>query len=204
MFLDERGVEFHRVEVDMANKEHKRAPYTVAVNPAASVPALFDGDLHLGDSLDIMRYVDSHADGEPLFPADPQQLARVLAWVDRADTDFWDVSHHLYWQVIEPPAEGADPAETTRLYEKGHRILAELEAALAASAFVVGDTLTAADVALLPWVYGYKRFDLFHGDTLYPHVRAWRDRMIARASFKRNYKVAGEDLTEFLARTTTR
>ncbi len=200
MFLTERGVAFHRVEVDMKSKAHQRAPYTTQVNPNATVPAMFDREVKLGTALDIMLYVDRRAGDRPLFPEDAPQRQAVLTWIDKADRDFWDVSHHLYWQVIEPPADGPDAAEVARLNAKGHALLAKLDAVLDGRAFVMGDAITAADIALLPWVYGYKRFDLFAGETAYPNVRRWRDALIRRESFTSNYKVAGEPLEDFLAR----
>jgi glutathione S-transferase len=204
MFLTERGVKFHRVEVEMASKEHQRAPYTTEVNPNATVPAMFDADVHLGDSLAIMSYIDAHASGNRLFPDDGEKLAEILSWIERADTDFWDVSHHLYWQIIEPPTGGADETEIARLLAKGHALLTQLDYVLANQPYITGDSLTAADIAVFPWVYGYKRFDLFDNETAYSHVRAWRDSLIARKSFTLNYKVPGEALSEFLARFVVR
>lgn len=55
--------------------------------------------------------------------------------------------------------------------------------------YVCGD-LSAADFGLLPWIYGYGRFDLLDGESIL-HVRAWLDRMTARPSFGANFQVEG-------------
>jgi len=200
IFLSEKQVDFVRVEVDLKAKQQHTAPY-LAKNPEGTVPAFEDGSVLLGDSLDIMRYVDTLGAAPRLFPEHPEGLSAVLRWIERADTDFWDVSHHLFWQLVEPPVTGTDSAEVRRLKEKGQRLLEELDAILEHQAFVCGE-YTAADTALLPWVYAFRRYDLPVAGSC-PHVIAWRDRLVARPSFAANYKQAGEPLLEFLERQSS-
>lgn len=121
-FLSEKGVEFQRVEVDLSADEQKSDAY-LAKNPAGTVPAYEDENGVIGDSLAIMRYIDTRISSSELFPDDPDTLAGVLAWIERGDTDFWDVSHHLYWQLVEPPADGTNWSEVERLKAKGKSVV---------------------------------------------------------------------------------
>jgi glutathione S-transferase len=195
-FLAEKGVEFRRIEVSLAARVQKTPAY-LALNPKGTVPTFEDEHGVIGDSLALMRHVDAHFDGPQLFPSDPDALHDVLRWIARGDADFWDVSHHLYWQVIEPPQTGTDWAEVARLRAKGIGLLAELEASLARQPYVCGD-FSAADIALLPWVYGFQRFNLpERGQFL--HVERWRDQLSSRATFRDNHNRAGYPFTEFLA-----
>ena len=88
------------------------------------MPAYEDDGGVIGNSLEIMRYIDDRIDDPKLFPDDVDKLEEVLAWMNRAD-EFAYVSHHLYWQVIEPPKDGTDWDEVADLKAKGMNLLAE-------------------------------------------------------------------------------
>lgn len=195
-FLSEKAVPFRRIEVDLGEREQKTESY-LSKNPRGTVPAYEDANGVIGDSLEIMRYIDANSPAPSLFPDDPDTLAEALRWVARADVDFWDVSHHLYWQLIEPPTDGTDLEEVARLKSKGVRLLQELEDILRHQPYVCGE-FSVADVVLLPWVYGYQRFDLPEKGQ-FPSVENWRDTLSARRTFQENYKQMGIPFQEFLA-----
>ncbi|MGB7338514.1 MAG: glutathione S-transferase family protein [Phototrophicaceae bacterium] len=188
-FLSEKGISFERIEIDMSNKQQKTPAY-LAKNPKGTVPTYEDNQGLIGDSLDIMRYVDANTNAPKLFPDNPDDLADVLGWIARADHDFWDVSHHLYWQVLDIPAEGTDWDEVDRLMRKGHDLLSQLEAALSQNDFICG-AFSAADIAVLPWVYGFKRFDGLLDVEKFSHVVAWCDALSQKEAFQSNYRVKG-------------
>lgn len=188
-FMSEKGIDFHRVEVDMSQKEQKTPAY-LAKNPNGTVPAYEDEQGVIGDSLDIMRYLDEISEAPKFFPENPDDLANVLAWIERGDKDFWDVSHHLYWQVLDVPEDGTDWDEVERLMAKGHRLLQQLEDALSENEFVCG-AFSAADIAILPWVYGFKRFEGLLDAEKFVHVVAWCDKLAQKETFKTNYRVKG-------------
>ncbi|MEQ8674845.1 MAG: glutathione S-transferase family protein [Aggregatilineales bacterium] len=195
-FLSEKGIDFQRVEVNLSTREQKTEPY-LAKNPNGTVPAYEDENGVIGDSLAIMQYIDANTDAPHFFPQDQDKLAEALVWVERADNDFWDVSHHLYWQLIEPPADGTDWDEVRRLKAKGIALLQELETLLTDQPYVLGE-FSVVDVALLPWVYGYQRFDLPEAGQ-FPHVVAWRDALSSRQTFLDNHNKTGVLFEEFLA-----
>lgn len=200
-FLSEKNVAFQRVEVDLSAKEQKKPTY-LAINPRGTVPAFEDAQRVIGDSLEIMRYIDNIGDGSPLIPDDALTCEVALHWVERGDTDFWDVSHHLYWQLIEPPAEGTDWDEVARLKAKGIALLLELEIILSTQAYICGE-FSIADIALLPWIYGYQRFDLPENGQ-FPALERWRDELSQRKTFMSNYRQRGMPLQAFLqARAAT-
>lgn len=189
IFLSIKGVAFDRVEIDLSANQQKTPAY-LAKNPNGTTPAYeHDGGV-IGDSLEIMQYIDEHSDTPKLFPTDPLKYAEVLAWMKRVDDDFWDVSHHLYWQLLDPPETGTDWDEVKRLKNKGMRLLTELEAILSNQPYLVGD-LTTADIVIVPWVYGYQRFDLPENPADFPHVMAWLDKLTNQPAFTDNYRMKG-------------
>jgi glutathione S-transferase len=194
-FLAEKGINFRRIEVSLAQQIQKTPDY-LAINPRGTVPAYEDEHGIIGDSLTIMRHVDRIGDSPRLFPDVPDRLQAVLHWIERANIDFWDVSHHLYWQLIESPAHGTDWQEVSRLKSKGVALLRELEDSLQDREYVCG-AFSAADVALLPWVYTFRRYDLPEVGQ-FPRVVAWRDALATRRTFQDNRNQAGLPLAEFL------
>ena len=58
-----------------------------------------------------------------------------------------------------------------------------LNAQLQGKAYVCGDDLTIADIAIFPWIRGYKwsKIDI----TLHPNVLAWKERVHGRAGVER-------------------
>jgi len=196
IFLAEKGIKFQRVEVSLAKKIQKTPEY-LSINPRGTVPAFEDEHGAIGDSLEIMRYIDEQAGEQPLFPSDPDMLQVALQWIERSNTEFWDVSHHLYWQIIQPPQEGADWEEVARLKAKGISLLQELDLILRDQAYVCGE-FSVVDIVLIPWVYGYQRFDLPEAGQ-FPHLEKWRDGLAERSTFRENHNQEGLPLQDFLA-----
>lgn len=192
-FLSLKGIAFERVEVDLSAKQ-QRTPEYLTLNPNGTVPAYQHGETVIGDSLEIMEFIDTQGDNLQLIPSDPAQHAEALSWIERANDDFYDVSHHLYWQLIQPPADGTDWDEVKRLKTKGIGLLTELEAILSTQPYILGE-LTIADIVVVPWVYGYQRFDLPANNDDFPHMVAWRDKLTDQPAFTENYRVKGTPFT---------
>jgi glutathione S-transferase len=189
--LLELGVAFDRVEIDLPAREQRMADY-LAINPRGQVPAYLDADgAHL-DSLDILLHLDARRRPPQLFPADPIAREATLAWIARSSGAMRDVSHHLYWQLLEPPAEGPDATRVAQLRAQGSELLEGVEAALAASRsgwLVDADDLagpSAADICVYAWTSGYRRFELPSSESRLPHLgrwwRWWDERPSVRAS----------------------
>ncbi|MGU3385319.1 glutathione S-transferase family protein [Methylobacterium sp. D53M] len=148
-----------------------RRPEFLALNPAGRVPivVLPDGTV-LSESNAIIVYL---AEGSALVPAEALPRARMLQWM------FWEqYSHEPYIAVrryqlhyLKRAPEDLDP----KLAERGADALRLMEDTLGRSAFMAGETLTLADVALVAYTRMAHEggFDL----TDYPAIRAWVGRV---------------------------
>lgn len=144
-----------------------RTPAFLAMNPAGQVPLVrFDDGRTLAQSNAIIL---SLAEGSALIPADRHQRAKMLEWL------FWEqYSHEPYVAVARFQVHylGKRPAEVEpRIVERGKAALKRLDDALGRSAFLVGDALSLADIALVAYtrVANEGGFDLRD----YPAVRRW-------------------------------
>lgn len=199
LVLHEKGVDFDRVEIDLPSREQK-TPAFLALNPLGQVPVYEDEvGVHV-DSLVIMRHLDLRHPEPSLFPPDGDDLADALTWIELSSTAMRDVSHHLYWQLIEPPEAGPDPVRVAALKAEGLTLLARVEAALAAGdGWLVGGRLGAADLSVFAWLHGYARFDLPASFDGFEHLADWRARLVARPSFLASFARSGRPFATWLA-----
>jgi glutathione S-transferase len=164
------GRSYEWIETDIMQGE-SRTPAFLAMNPAGQVPAvILDDGRALAQSNAIILHL---AEGSSLIPADAYDRARMLEWL------FWEqYSHEPYVAVarfqvryLGKPAEELE----ARLVERGGAALARMELALKESSFLVGDSVTLADVALV----AYTRVSHEGGFSLdlYPAVKAWVGRV---------------------------
>ena len=72
-----KGLDFSYIPVNIRTGTHRDAQYVAEINPSAVVPALVDGEFHLGQSLAIIDYLDETFPSPPLLPADALGRARV-------------------------------------------------------------------------------------------------------------------------------
>jgi glutathione S-transferase len=190
LFLHEKGVAFDRVEIDLPAKQ-QRTPAYLAINPLGQVPVFADDQGVHVDSLRIMRHLDARHGPHRLFPTDDEALQEVLAWIDLSSTAMRDVSHHLYWLMIEPPAQGADPEAVARLTRQGLDLLEQVDGALRRGGGWLAGSLSAADLSVFAWLHGFRRFDLPPAGSDFPHLEAWLERLTQRPSFAASYAQVG-------------
>lgn len=195
MVLEEKGVPFERIEIDLQAKEQKTPAY-LAINPLGQVPVYEDDNgVHI-DSLVIMQYLDKRYPKPSLFPENETKTKEVLDWIEYSSGPVRDVSHHLYWQLLEPPREDIDWDEVKRLKTQGYDVLNAMEAKLKQNgAWLCGD-LSAADFSVFAWVYGYKRFNLPASWDQYPEVQSWYKRLEVRPSVELSYQKEGRPFHE--------
>ncbi len=169
---DHLGIPYEWIETDVLKAETRTAEF-LTLNPAGQVPAIIlDDGRPLAQSNAIILHL---AEDSALIPADSYDRARMLEWL------FWEqYSHEPYIAVarfqmeyLGRPKADLDP----KLYERGGAALARMETVLAGQAFLVGNTLTLADVSLVAYtrVAHQGGFDLAD----YPAVKAWVSRVEA-------------------------
>lgn len=144
-----------------------RTPEFLGLNPAGQVPALIlDDGRPLAQSNAIILHL---AEGSALVPADPYDRARMFEWM------FWEqYSHEPYIAVarFQVRFQGKPVADLEpKLFERGKAALQRLEDGLAETSFLIGGSVSLADVALVAYTReaGDGGFDLAD----YPRVKAW-------------------------------
>jgi len=143
---DYLGVDYEWIDVDVVRGETRTEDF-LAINPAGQVPCLerSDGRI-LAQSNAIIFHL---ARGSNLIPQDAFDQAKMLEWM------FWEqYSHEPYIAVRRFRKAFQDMAEEDidpDLMAKGRRALGVMEMRLLSREFMVRDTLSLADIALVAY-----------------------------------------------------
>ncbi len=173
-----RGLDYERVEVDVIDRSN-RPELLGGKNPALRVPTLeLDDGEHLAESNAILWYF---GDGSPYVPSEPLERARVLQWMFFAQ---YEVEPPLavarFWIALLGEREQR-AAELESKWRAGNRALTALDGHLDGRTWLVGDTLTIADISL----YAYTHLAAEGGFDLapYPQVQAWIERVASAPGY---------------------
>jgi glutathione S-transferase len=154
-----------------------RKPTYLALNPNARVPTLEDGDFVLWESNAITQYLADRAGGNELFPRQAQARAAIVRW------QFWELAHFnrafgvLAFETVAKPRRGlqTDAAAVALAQAELARCAPVLESHIMGREYLVGDAVTLADYAMIPFE-GYRSLVPFDWAP-YSELNAYFDRM---------------------------
>ena len=197
--LIEAGVDIGEVDIriiDLMQGEQFAEDF-VERNPNTKIPTLRDDGRDVIESCAILQYLGEKYPTE-LLPLDEHK---------------WDVLPWVYWQAANvgpifgnklsytrymdnvPPEEKRHPIE--RFNNEALRLVSVLDRKLGDNPWVCGDTFTIADIALYPWLRGWKWSKV--NITTWPRVMGWVDRVRARAAVERGlgYGVPKDEIDQW-------
>jgi len=181
--LEEAGLDYERVLVDLRNPDYQPDPDFIAASPMGKVPALDDGQAQLADSAAICLYVaDRYAPGvlAPL-PNDPAR------------------GRFLYWMFFAPgsmePAMaekmgGWQPNRGAHGWGDFDTMIQVLESGLADGPWLLGDRFTAADIMVGSTAAFMQMFDILPASAA---IEAYVARCLERPAYRRARELDGGD-----------
>jgi glutathione S-transferase len=168
------GIAYERQTVDVIDRSNRRE-LLGHLNPGLTVPTLvLDDGRPLGESAAILWYFGV---GTRFVPEDAYERAQVLQWMFFEQYQLEPtIAVVRFWVAYSGRAEEFEPERPAKI-KGGERALRRLERGLEGRDYLVGGSLTLADIAL----YGYTHVAEEGGFSLepYPAVRAWLDRVAA-------------------------
>jgi glutathione S-transferase len=181
--LEEIGVPYEYKRVELMKREQKLPDY-VKLNPNGRVPTLIDDGFTLYESNAIMWYLADKFGGGKLAPDHVQARALVDQWVYWQTSDLGPAAGRPYrMKIYASVGQPFDQVQFDAALEAIKAPLALLDAHLQGRAFVVGDDLSIADIALAESV-GLAR-QLGADVDAFPHVSAWFARLAERPAFQK-------------------
>ncbi|TXS94217.1 glutathione S-transferase family protein [Parahaliea maris] len=158
LFINYKGIDIETEQVDLMKLEQFKDEFR-AVNPVATVPTLVtDEGVVLAEVIGACVYLEEKFPDKPLLGTTALEKAQVISW-----------DHQIFNTCLTAVAEilrngnpnfagralpgGLDIPQIPELVERGKLRLAPafraIDAALADSPFLVGDSVTLADIDLL-------------------------------------------------------
>jgi glutathione S-transferase len=144
--LEEAGLEYEPLQVDLLNGEHLSAEY-LAINPNHQVPALIDGETRLFESNAILRYLCVKNGLIDWYPDDLPARAAVEQWLDWTQCRLGPAVVSIVFNRVILGDKG-DQEAIARGLEQMVELSAILEKELEGKIFLAGDRPSIADLAL--------------------------------------------------------
>ena len=136
--------------VDMMTGEHKKDAY-LAVNPSGQVPALHDGDVKIGQSTAILRYLAMKYKPDTYPVANPDLCAKIDMAMDGLVDYVYPTHKETVYVVLGFSGPPADQAASCKAYAEA--CAKWLDTFVGDAKFVGGDTPTIADYKAVPFFY---------------------------------------------------
>jgi glutathione S-transferase len=177
--LNEKGIPFERVDIDLANKPD----WFLKISPLGKVPVLVvtgdDGkEVALFESNVICEYIEETQAGATLHPQDPLQRAQHRAWMEFGSTILSEL-----WGLETT----GDPAVFETKRKAVAAKFAQVEKTLGAGPFFAGEEFSLVDAVFAPIFRYFDVFDELTDLSVFaetPKVRAWRKALAQRGSVR--------------------
>jgi glutathione S-transferase len=142
--LNELGVKYEHIAVDMLKGEHKSNNF-LALNPAGKVPVLVDGDMVLTESAAIQIYLAEKHPEAGFIPQSVEERGQMYRWcfflATEIEQPLWRIAHHQFIY----PKEKRLPQDIELATAECKEMVAVLERHMKDRNFFVGDRLSVAD-----------------------------------------------------------
>ena len=155
--VGELGLAYERVDIGGPFGKNNEPAY-LAMNPNGLVPTLEEDDgFLLWESNSIVRYLAAKHGPGKLEPKDLRAQASAARWMDWQLSVAGPAITPVFWGLIRTPPEKRDAAAIEAAKTKTNAAMKILDAQLAKTAFVAGDTLSTGDIPVGIMAYRYHR-----------------------------------------------
>lgn len=158
--LEEIGVAYEPVRIDVAAKQHHQAEYK-KLNPNGRIPTLVDGDFVIFETAAICQYLaDKHPDARLAPPVGTPDRGRYYQWLTYM-TNTVQAAYmgwfHPDWTFAEPAYQAALKAASE---QELYRTFQVIDDGIGGQAYMAGDQFTICDIwlaMLARWSRGMPR-----------------------------------------------
>ncbi|HEY2816606.1 MAG TPA: glutathione S-transferase family protein [Casimicrobiaceae bacterium] len=182
----ELGLAFEREDVGGPFGRNNEPDY-LALNPNGLVPTVIEDGFVLWESNAIVRYLCAAHGKGTLYPTDAKANADADRWMDWQQTSLAPPMGILFRGLLKSPPDAMPTSDLDSAMQRAIPMWRILETQLSRGAFVAGDTLTMADIALGNAVHRW--FSLPRQRPDLPQLARWYARLGERPAYRQH--VAG-------------
>ena len=194
--LEVKGLAYESKLMEFSKGENKSPEY-LQLNPRGKVPTLKDGDFVVYESLAIMAYLDRKYPQPPLFGKTAEEAG--LIWRAISECESYIVSAGD--KIVRPVFFGKGLDRVDEIQQAAQTIRQELKTVdeqLAHSNWLVGASISAADVSVFPLVQLLLRaaskeaaralnLGLIPLSQTFPNIARWVEQIAALPNYQRTY-----------------
>jgi glutathione S-transferase len=159
-----------------------------ALSPTGLIPAMQDGDVALAESAAICFYLERMKANPAILPADAVACSRVLFFDGYAGHVFRSVIHGLFFQKVISPGilKGiTDQSVIDKILATAQPKVFEYLESQAGGEFLVGKSLTLADIGIVSNLINYQYLGYFIDKAMYPKLAKYAAGIIALEPFQK-------------------
>ena len=161
--LNLKGLTYDTVAVHLVESGgQQHSPEHVALNPMRELPVLMVDGKPLAQSVAILEYLEERYPSPELLPAEPVDRARVRQMVEIINSGIQPIQNLRVMQRLgrDFGIEKADQLTWSRGWIESGFIALEQLVREHGGVYCYGDTVTLADLCLIPQLYNARRFSV--------------------------------------------
>lgn len=191
-----KGVAYESKLLQFSKREHQ-TPQFLALNHRGKVPVLKNGATVIYESMAILAYLEREHPEPPLFGHSPEETGQIWQTI-------FELVHYVFpyaEDIVLPLFAGEITDKTDTIQASAEVVRTEftgIDQRLAQSPYLVGDTISAADVVFFPAVQVLQRalgkeaaaslnLKFLPLKEHYPHIAAWVARIEALPGYDKTY-----------------
>ena len=180
--LELSGLPWEPVFVDFFNGETRTPEFRENVNAMGEAPVMVDGDIHLTQSGAIQQYVADKSDTLGGAPEDKYEVLRWILWDNHKMSSQAGVTRFL----MNFLPEAKRPKEVIAFLQgRLKAAYSVLDDHLEGRDWIVGDTLTNADIACCGYLFYPEPFGFVRAD--WPNIDRWLSNIENTPGWKHPY-----------------
>jgi glutathione S-transferase len=168
-------------------------PAFLAMTPHGRIPVIRDGEAAVWESHTILRYLAARHSHGRFWSDDPVARARVDGWMDWSQTALQpDFLMGVFWGFFRTPPEQRNWPAINAALARTTFDLRKLDHLLEGRTFLLGETLSLADITAGTALYRY--FELEIERPALPQVERWYRTLQQRPPYREHVMLPFEEL----------
>jgi maleylacetoacetate isomerase len=156
--LSLKGLPYENIPVSLLPgvSENRQEAYRTK-NPQMLVPFMEDGEIAMNQSMAILEYLEEAYPDVPLLPSTDAMRSKVRAFCNVVACDIHPLQNLRVLRYVSTEYDGDPKQWAAHWMREGFKAL---EAAASDGPYVFGESVTLADVLLVPQIYNTRRIEM--------------------------------------------